>query len=158
MRKLCLLSTLVLTVLACSTVSAQDFSNKGKDFWVGYGYHQVMTAGNQQEMVLYFAADQTSNVTVTIPALGYMQAYVVAAGTVVTSAVIPKANPQDARLQTEGTHDKGIHIVSDKPIVAYAHIYNQSVSGATILYPTNTLGKEYYSVNYTNTSNTAAAN
>lgn len=158
MRKLCLLSTLVLTVLACSTISAQDFSNKGKDFWVGYGYHQVMTAGNQQQMVLYFAADQNSNVTVTIPALGYMQTYVVAAGTVVTSAALPKANPQDARLQTEGTHDKGIHIVSDKPIVAYAHIYNSNVSGATILYPTNTLGKEYYSVNFTNISNTGAAN
>ncbi len=158
MRKLCFLSTLVLSVLASIRLSAQDFSNKGKDFWVGYGYHQVMTAGNQQQMVLYFAADQTSNVTVTIPALGYLQTYVVAAGTVVTSNPIPKANPQDARLQTEGIHDKGIHITSDKPIVAYAHIYNSNVSGATILYPTNTLGKEYYSVNFTNISNTNAAN
>lgn len=158
MRKLCFLSTLVLTVLVCSHVSAQDFSNKGKDFWVGYGYHQVMTAGNQQQMVLYFAADQNSNVTVTIPALGYMQTYVVPAGSVVTSAPLPKANPQDARLMTEGIHDKGIHITSDKPIVAYAHIYNSNVSGATILYPTNTLGKEYYSINFTNISNTGNAN
>jgi hypothetical protein len=48
--------------------------------------------------------------------------------------------------------------VSDRPFVAYAHIYNQSVSGATILFPTNTLGKEYYSVNYDNVSNTDNAN
>lgn len=158
MRKICFLSTLVLSVLLCNIAAAQDFSNKGKDFWVGYGYHQVMTAGNAQQMVLYFAADQNSNVVVSIPALGYTQNYFVAAGSVVTSAPLPKIAPQDARLMIEGLSNNGIHITSDKAIVAYAHIYNQSVSGATILYPTNTLGKEYYSVNFTNISNTGAAN
>jgi len=154
MRKLCGLSTLVLTALVCNITSAQDFSNKGKDFWLGYGYHERMVGGgNSQQMVLYFAADQNSNVTVSIPALGYTQTYFVPAGGVVTSAPIPKVAPQDARLLTEGYHSKGIHITSDKAIVAYAHIYNQNVSGATILYPTNTLGKEYYSINFTNISN-----
>ncbi len=158
MRKLCIPCTLVLSVLFSSIASAQDFSNKGKDFWVGYGYHQVMTTGNGQQMVLYFAAEQNSNVTVSIPANGYVQNYFVPAGSVVTSAPIPKTGPQDSRLMAEGYSNNGIHITSDKGIVAYAHIYNQNVSGATILYPTNTLGKEYYSVNYTNISNTGAAN
>ncbi len=54
---------------------AQDFSNKGRDFWVAYGYHQVMTAGNNQEMVLYFATEAATNVTVTIPGLGYSATY-----------------------------------------------------------------------------------
>ena len=141
---------------------AQDFSNKGKDFWVGYGYHQQMIGGGggSQQMVLYFAADQTTNVTVTIPALGYTATYTVPANTVVTSNPLPKTGAQDARLTAESTspEDKGIHIVSDKPIVAYAHIYNQNVSGATILFPTATLGKEYYSVNFTNISNTSNSN
>ena len=48
----------------------QDFSNKGKDFWVAYGYHQVMSNGNGQEMVLYFATDQVTNITITIPGTG----------------------------------------------------------------------------------------
>ena len=43
-------------------------------------------------------------------------------------------------------------------MVAYAHVYNSSVSGATILFPTNTLGKEYYSINYKNWSNSTNAN
>lgn len=156
MRKLYLLSTLVLIVLAGGFCSAQDFSNKGKDFWVAYGYHAIMPGTNQQQMVLYFAADQTTNVTVSIPGLGYTQNYVVAANTVLTSNPLPKAGAQDARLTAASSagEDKGIHITSDKPIVAYAHIYNASVSGATILFPTNTLGKEYYSINYTNNSNT----
>ncbi|MBK8143061.1 MAG: IgGFc-binding protein [Chitinophagaceae bacterium] len=39
------------------------------------------------------------------------------------SSPIPKAGLQDARLITESTipEKKGIHITSDKPIVAYAH-------------------------------------
>ena len=138
---------------------SQDFSNKGKDFWVGYGYHQIMTAGNAQEMVLYFATDQVTNITISIPGNGYSQTLTSPAGNnVLTSVPIPKTGPQDARLNTEGLSSKGIHITSDKAMVAYAHVYNASVSGATILFPTNTLGKEYYSVNYKNTSNSNNAN
>ncbi|HSN60079.1 MAG TPA: PKD domain-containing protein, partial [Ferruginibacter sp.] len=151
--------------MSCFLISlnafSQDFSNKGKDFWVGYGYHQVMMGGNSQQMVLYFATDQLTTVTVSIPGTGYTQTYAnIPAGTVFTSNPLPKAGVQDARLLTEtfGGQDKGIHIVADKPIVAYAHIYNASVSGASILFPTNTLGKEYYSINYTNISNTGNAN
>ena len=132
----------------CGSISyAQDFSNKGKDFWVAYGYHQAMVgSGNSQDMVLYFAAEQATNVTVAIPALGYSQSYVVPANTTIASAALPKAGAQDCRLITESSapERKGIHITSDKPIVAYSHIYNSSVSGATILFPTATLGREYY--------------
>ncbi|MDB5202782.1 MAG: hypothetical protein JWQ27_2191 [Ferruginibacter sp.] len=158
-----------LLLLLCSFVYCfsygQDFSNKGKDFWVAYGYHQQMTTANPpggtQEMVLYFATDQVTTVTVTIPGLGYNVTYPnIPANTVFASNIIPKTSPQDARLFTGSTagENKGIHVVADKPIVAYAHIYNGSISGASILYPTNTLGKEYYSVNYTNNSNTANSN
>ncbi|HEX7903117.1 MAG TPA: PKD domain-containing protein [Chitinophagaceae bacterium] len=111
-------------------------------------------------MVLYFAADQNSNVTVSIPGVGYSQTYFVAANTVLTSNPIPKSGAQDVRLKAESSvaENKGIHITSDKPIVAYAHIYNSSISGASILFPTATLGKEYYSINYKNVSNAANAN
>lgn len=163
MKRIYLLSTLVLSVFADSIALAQDFSNKGKDFWVGYGYHERMTAGfgGTQEMVLYFATEAVTTVTVSIPGTGYSQTYTnIPANTVFTSNPIPKAGPQDARLTTESLapENKGIHIVSDKPIVAYAHVYNASVSGATILFPTNTLGKEYYSVNYKNVSNSPNSN
>lgn len=143
----------------CSVASSQDFSNKGKDFWVAYGYHQTMRANNPQEMVLYFATDAVTTVTVEIPALGYTQTYSnIPANTIFTSNPLPKSGSQDARLLAEGVFDKGIHITADKPIVAYTHIYNQSVSGATLLFPTPTLGKEYYSINYDQISNTNEAN
>ncbi len=141
---------------------AQDFSNKGRDFWVGYGSHVNMysgggadvAGGGTQEMVLYFTSDVTANVTITIPSSGWTRNYTVPANTVVESQSIPKTGADDVRLRTEGKFSKkSIHITSDKPIVAYAHIYNAAVSGATLLFPTNTLGKEYYSLNYKQTSN-----
>lgn len=142
-----------LLLLLAAKVSAQDFSNKGKEFWVGYGFHQNMTNGNPQDMVLYFTSDVNANVTVEIPRLGYLKTYTVSANTVTETTPIPKTGAQDARLRTEGLYNSGIHITSDRPVVAYAHIYYQNASGATLLFPVNTLGQDYYSLNYTQKSN-----
>ncbi len=160
MRKPLIAFILIFSVLFSY---AQNFSNKGKEFWVAYGFHVRMAQSNgggsninAQNMVLYFATDEVTTITISIPSLGYSQTLTSpATPTVLTSAVIPKAIPQDARLTAESTspEDKGIHIVADKPVVAYAHIYDGSVSGATILFPVTTLGKEYYSINYTARSN-----
>ena len=88
--------------------------------------------------------------------VGENASYVVPANGVIESTPIPQSGANDARLRNEGNYLKrAIHITSDKPIVAYAHIYNGSISGATLLFPTNTLGKEYYSLNYKQTSNQA---
>lgn len=140
----------------------QDVSNKGKDFWVGYGTHvsmystangSVLAAGGSQNLVLYFTSDQNANVTVEIPSTGWKRTYTVSANSVTESALIPKTGTDDVRLTTEGKSNKGIHITSDLPIVAYAHIYDGAVSGATLLFPTNTLGKDYYTLGITQVSN-----
>ena len=158
-----IITIFVIFILSITTSFGQDFSNKGKDFWVGYGYHEQMnngpSTGGSQSMVLYFATDQVTNITISIPSTGYTQNITTAAGnSVVTSAIIPKTGANDARLLVEGLSSKGIHITSDMPMVAYAHVYNASVSGATILYPTNTLGRQYYSINFKNWSNQTNSN
>ncbi len=156
-------------LLFSDELSAQNFSNKGKDFWVGYGYHARMkqnTNGslNEQDMVLYFATEGITTITVTIQiGAGNIWTRSYTSGpnpTIITSDAIPKSGIFDARLTDESTlpEEKGIHITSDKDIVAYAHVYNSNVSGATILFPTNTLGKEYYSINYKNVSNEEDSN
>ena len=148
----------------CSTITiAQDFSNKGREFWVGYGSHvsmyntngTIITSGGSQNMVLYFTSDQDANVTVEIPATGWTRSYKVIANQVTTSDIIPKTGTDDARLSVEGLSNKGIHIISDIGIIAYTHIYNSSISGASLLFPVSTLGRDYYSVNYTQVSNSA---
>lgn len=158
MRKLI---ALVFLTFWGTIILAQDFSNKGKEFWVGYGSHVSMyngngtvnTGGGAQDMVLYFTSDRNATVTVEIPSLGWTNTYNVIANQVTTSARLPKTGAQDARITDEGRSGKGIHITSDFPIIAYAHIYNASISGATLLFPVNTLAREYYSVNYKQVSN-----
>ncbi|MEO7308909.1 MAG: PKD domain-containing protein [Chitinophagaceae bacterium] len=155
------LVSLIVCGLAAFTAFAQDFSNKGKDFWVGYGSHVSMytntgvpnAAGGGQDMVLYFTSDQNATVTVAIPATGWTRSYTVIANQVKESDVIPKSGLDDARLTTEGVSSKAIHVTSTNNVVAYAHIYNSSVSGASLLFPTNTLGREYYSLNFDQKSN-----
>ena len=159
--KLLLCSLMGLTCL-CSY--AQEFSNKGKDFWLGYGYHVRMDPAqapaniNAQNLILYFTSDQNANVLVEIPGVGYSKTYQVIANQVTITEAIPKTGSQDVRLTGPGLSDKGIHITSDRSIVAYAHIYNENVSGASVLFPTNTLGKDYYSVGYTQNSNESNSN
>src|SRR5258708_27046325 len=93
---------LVLSSLALLTSSAQDFSNKGKDFWVGYGYHEIMVAGNLQDMVLYFATESITTINVSIPGIGYNQTFAnIPANTIFETPPMPKAAGQDARLLTE---------------------------------------------------------
>ena len=148
---------ILICIFSFGKVHAQDYSNKGTDFWLGYGYHVSMfnnnTTGGSQEMVLYLTSDKNAKVTVEIPAVGYSITYNIIANQTTISNPIPKSGAQDARINTTGLLKRGIHITSDVPIVAYAHIFNASISGATLLFPTNTLGKEYYSVNYTQLSN-----
>jgi gliding motility-associated-like protein len=149
--------------LIFSFAGAQDFSNRGTEFWVGYGYHHAMThvnlqVENEQDMVLYFTSDENAMVKVEIPGLGWTKTYAVSANNVTETDPMPKSGLQDARLILEQVYKSGIHISSDKPIVAYAHIYNSSVSGATLLFPVATLGQDYYSINFTQRANTLDAN
>ncbi|WP_448699356.1 PKD domain-containing protein [Mucilaginibacter sp. AW1-3] len=65
--------------------------------------------------------------------------------------------PQSEFLGTAGQFLKGINITSIQPIVVFAHIHAAAVSGATLVLPVNTLGKDYYSLNYAQVSNEAPA-
>ncbi|MEY3432953.1 MAG: hypothetical protein RL131_889, partial [Bacteroidota bacterium] len=116
-------------------------------------YGQVIATGGAQNMVLYFTSDRVAEVKVEIPAVGWSRTYQVNPNQVTPSDLIPKTGIEDARLTQEGLSNKGIHITSDVPIIAYAHIYDNSVSGATLLFPVNTLGRDYYSLNFKQIAN-----
>jgi len=136
---------LLIAILFASTVSmSQDFSNKGKEFWVGYGNHQVMYTNNGQGLDLYFTSDVNTTATVEVPGTGFSTVVSITANQI-SSVNIPQA----ATLSEEGKFNKGIHVVAERPIVVYAHLYYQAVSGATLVLPVATLGREYYSINYT---------
>ncbi|MEJ7625672.1 MAG: PKD domain-containing protein [Ferruginibacter sp.] len=164
-------------------IYAQNISNRGKDFWVGYGHHQYMEptitapTNNSQNMVLYFSAEQAATVTVTIKGITVttVQTYNVPANSVVVSLVMPKTGTNDVRLFDlpptfcpsppspsacyggERIFSRSIHIESTVPIVAYAHIYSSVSSGATMLLPTESWGYAYTSMNSQQTQASGAA-
>ena len=148
---------IILLCICCSNSSAQNKSNRGKEFWLGYGHNVLFTQGspaNSQTHVLYLSAEQPATVTVTVNGTAWSRTVTIPANTVDFSVIIPKTGPEDARLLSEGRSSKGIHIVSDVPIVAYAHQYGSVSSAATMLMPVETFGYSYYSLNYTQVSNT----
>jgi gliding motility-associated-like protein len=123
-----------------------DTSNKGRRFWVGYGHHYGFST-NGQTMVLYLSAEQAANVTVKVNGTGWVRNYAIPANTVTVSDPLPESGLIDSRILDEGLSNNGISIESDVPIVAYAHIYQGSNSGATMLLPVGTYGYEYRSLN-----------
>lgn len=142
---------LISTLLFYAQAFAQDKSNKGKEFWLGYGYCWVFdreAPTNTQELVLYLSAEQPANVTVSVTGTSWSQSVSIPANTVNATIRIPKTGADDARIFNEGLFNKAVHIVSDTPIVVYAHEYNNMVSGATMLMPVETYGYKYFSLNY----------
>ena len=138
-------------------VNAQDFSNKGTDFWVVYSGHIDALASR---MALYITA--TVNTTGTVSVNGITTKFTVIANQVsivqLTSATTPSnsdaylANNNVNQLEVIGIN-KGIHIVSQNPVVVYSHILNSARSGSTLVLPTKVLGREYVVASYKSTGN-----
>lgn len=104
-------------------------------------------------MVLYLSAEAAANVTISVNGTTWSQVVSVPANTVDATVILPKTGANDARILNEGLSSKGIHIVSDTPIVVYAHQQGNVSSGATMLMPVETFGYTYYSLNFTQLSN-----
>lgn len=141
---------LLLLCLSWSLAHSQDFSNKGKEFWIGYGNHASMFGANGQTMSLYITSDVNTTGVIEIPGIAWFSTFSVTANQVTTVTI-----PQTAALNNEGLHNKGIRVVAQRPVVVYSHIYDLNASGATLCLPTTTLGREYISINYTQASNTS---
>jgi hypothetical protein len=101
-------------------------------------------------MSLYVTADEATNVTVEVADGSFSP---------ITQAVVPGQVtivnvPKIGFFKKSGyILKKGLHITAEKKIAVFAHIYASSVSGATLLLPVAVLGKSYYSINYTQNSN-----
>lgn len=145
--------TVLVLIALCVFVSlrAQDFSNKGKDFWIGYGNHVRMFNGSPAEkMQLYITSDVATTGQVIISSIGFAQSFTVSPNQITTIDI-----PRTAALLDDGLYNHGIHVMAEKPVVVYSFIYVNAISGATVCLPTSTLGRDYFSVNYTQRSNDA---
>jgi len=149
----------IASLLFCNVFSAhsQNTTNVGTEFWTAYMLHNngAATDGTGKDgkslMSLYITSTVNTSGTVSIADGSFSAIPFTVTANQVTIVTIPPA----AFLNSAGTANKGIHIVALKPVAIYAHIYALSVSGATLLLPVSTLGKDYFSINYTQQSNAA---
>jgi hypothetical protein len=144
------------------------FSNKGTDFWVGFGATEKMYGSDSTLYNLQFTFNNpnavAATISITIPKLAGFATltYTVPANSVLTTGkgdfpTGATAATFDSRLKAEGVSGAGIHLVSTVPIVVYAHNVTSSVYAASVLFPTPTLGREYTSLNFTQRSNNSIA-
>lgn len=125
----------------------------GTEFWTAYMSNTNPPGGIQgSQMFLYITSNVNTTGKIEITDGSFAQTFSVTANNITTISV-----PVTAYLPDEGIYNKGIHITSANPIAIYAHIFAQQSSGATLLLPVNTMGKDYYSINYTQKSNIAGA-
>src|SRR5688572_21738801 len=115
MRKLILLLFQFAALLAVVHSHAQDYSNKGKDFWVIYTGH---IDGTTSRMALYITSQ--FNATGTVSVAGNNIPFTVTANQVTTVRFTNATTPSNSvayngQVVGIGTN-KGIHIVSDTPI------------------------------------------
>jgi gliding motility-associated-like protein len=137
---------------------AQNTTNSGTEFYTAYMDHNSGTTlsngVNGSLMSLYVTSTINTTGTVTIADGSFAPIPFTVTANQVTIVTIPAA----AYMPNGGTYNKGVHIVTLKPVAIYCHIYASSVSGATLLLPVSTLGKDYFSINYTQISNAPANN
>jgi gliding motility-associated-like protein len=150
MRKFCLVSTLVLTLLLHGVSHAQDFSNRGREFWLSYSYHVGMVnGGGSPVMTLYITSDITTKYAVEI-----FGGASIATGTITAGQVATVDIPTSCFINNEGLFtNKAIRVTAEKPVVVYSYITRSAASGATLALPTTVLGREYVSMNFTQISN-----
>lgn len=137
-----LLFFLLIGLSFSQSVFAQNSSNKGTDFWVGFMNHRDQTSA---DMFLYITSDSNTTGTVTIPGQSWSKTFSVTANTM-TLVAIPTNTAYVSC--SDCIEARGIHVTSVKKIVVYAHIYHQYCSDATLVLPTPTTGKEYYAMSY----------
>jgi gliding motility-associated-like protein len=154
MRKFCLRSTLSLALLCIYLAgNTQDFSNRGKDFWIAYAGH---IDGTASVMGLYLTSDVNTSGSVTVGASTIP--FTITANQVTKLFIGPGAGGDAPNTfvyngQSDAINpNAGIHVVAQKNIVVYAHIIRSARSGATLVLPTPVLGKEYIIPSYRNMS------
>ena len=149
MRKLYCLSTLVLTLL-CFTKPAisQDFSNKGKVFWLCFPAH--VPSGTVATLSIWITSDRASSGTVKMTNGAFSATFSIPANGL-QEIQVPHALAHISNGESFSVIQKSIKIETDPgkpPVVAYVQQWGNARSAATLLLPVNVLGKTYYSVNF----------
>ena len=143
---------LLLLIVLCFTITSfsQDFSNKGKDFYLCFPQH-VPSGNNLATLSIYITSDKASAGTITMSNGAFSATFSIAAYGI-QEIQIPHATAHISNTESFTIIQKSIRIkvnAGQPAVVAYAQQWGAARSAATLLLPVNVLGKKYYSINFT---------
>lgn len=148
-----------LLLLFSKPAISQDFSNKGREFWLVFPPHQA--SGNQfANLSVYITSDLASSGKIEYG--GVTQPFTVAANQTVEIVLDRNASyiasTESANFfanRNRIVSNKGIKVTVDAdkpPVVVYAHMFAGARSAASLILPTNVLGRSYYAMSWNQTS------
>jgi len=128
------------------------YSTEGTDFW--FGLMQNRNTGNTHYTEVTVTSRVGANFTVTY---GQGETPIGSYTVLANKSVIVPINYSLLEAQgSESIENKGIHLRSDNPVNVYALNYRTRSSDVAVIYPTESLGQEYfamcYSPRYTNSN------
>ncbi|WP_316815393.1 PKD domain-containing protein [Pedobacter nyackensis] len=143
---------------------AQNISNEGTDFWAVFPTHDPSRPRNGivylANVRIYITAKTNSQVTVTCG--GFSSGLVDVPGNSAVWVDVPREHAYvDVADANNPIANKGIHIQvtpgRDK-VAVFEHIYAGARSAASLILPREALGREYYSMNYTQDASNGEVN
>jgi gliding motility-associated-like protein len=155
-----LIITICVLILGAIRGYAQDFSNKGTEFYITFPAH---VDGTLAVMGIYITSDQAASGQVQVGNGGPVINFNIAANTV-RRIFLGNSAANDAPIgnvyqdQFEGVKPgSAIRVTSNTPVVVYSHIIRSARSGSSLLLPTPTWGQDYLVPSYWSTGASGAA-
>lgn len=126
---------------------SQNFRNQGKDFWVAHMGH---IDGTGSTFSLYITAKTTTTGIVSVPLKNWSTPFTISHGDTSVTIIVPSDIGYTGSSDT--IRPTGIHIITNNEVAVYAHIAASVRSDASIVFPTEALGYEYYPMCYSSAS------
>ena len=140
-RSIHFFTALLLILITCKDSTAQDFSNKGKEFWFCFPNH--IPSGANGSMSIWITSDQASSGTITMTNGSFSANWSVPANGI-TSVNIPHSLAHISNAESGTIIQKSLKLsvnTGQPPVVAYAQQYGNARSAATLLLPSNVFVK-----------------
>lgn len=143
-------------VFVCSSLFgnstiAQDFSNKGTEFFITFPSH---VDGTLAVMGIYITSDQAATGQVQVGSTGPAINFTIAANSV-RRVFLGNSPANEAPIgniyldQFDGVKPgAAVKVTSNVPVVVYAHIIRSARSGSSLVIPTPTWGQDYIVPSY----------
>lgn len=147
--RLLLLTTLitlrVLSLNAQGTTNPCRRSTEGKEFWFGFMESRNYHNGHYLEITVTAKESTSFNITIGREETPFGSTYTVNANNS-TQVKIPWDMVE--AIGSEQIQNKGIHLISEKPVNVYALNWDQNSADVAVIYPLESLGNEYFAMCY----------